>query len=487
MKIQSKMIPLILISSILFGINEILKAQYDTSPSYSVDGSWVMKNNKKFFAKIAGYFYIERLPEYKNLLNDTGNGYAFKYINSSFNVLMLPSWPLFSVEDGYQRLAYENCYHPAFNIEDQNTYYRNVTSSDKTVLMTQTTYMMDILRYAGLNDYRRRTGYFNRDNIEKKDDNRWVLGPRDMGRLTRNSYFSTYFGSIQSWGHFQLNIANGLMRNRGQFFWFLTDEPERNGNDWFLPADALRKITNSLINNDLGNICLLSLGPVKYGNKYLFSKEKPELIPPNNLSAYSNDYFYSYGSDYAGLKKNFITTLRYYKGIGNVLGINDYSLINENPAYAGYFVDWIREEKGEVPVWIWVPPYLKYTDYALLKCQVFSAIVHGATGIGFWLMHREGTSDPEQLSKTLRISQELELVESLLVADEAIEIMGNQKWLKGEKDVHYTIRKLDSGNIVIIAVNTSKVNSEMFELSLNNPYYIDIQKKFAPMEVEIFF
>ena len=248
---------LILVMSIFFGHTIDLFAQSDTSPSYRVNGNWVMKENKRFFVKIAGYFNIERLPEYENLLKEKGAEDAFNYINSAFNVLMLPSWPLFLVDNGYQKLAHENCYHPAFGIDHPNGYYKNVRSSDKIALMTQTTYMMDILRYAGLNNFRGTTGYFNTENVEKKENNRWVLGPRDMRLIAQNPHFQQFFGSKNSWGHFQLNVANGLMRDRGQFFWFLSDEPERNGNDWSLPADALRKSSETLVSNDLDHICLL--------------------------------------------------------------------------------------------------------------------------------------------------------------------------------------------------------------------------------------
>ena len=462
-------------------------AQTRTLSTFDINGEWVTRNQKKFFAKIAGYFYLESLPEYQEIEKQKGKYGAFIDISESFNVIMLPWWPRFLENNGYKKLAFENGNNPAFSIDYSNGYYKEIKSSDRVVLMTQTTYLMDLLRYAGLNDYKMSSGYFNHDNPIKTSKNNWVVGPKDMESLIKEENYCRFFGTEISWGYFQKNVVNVLMKDRGEFFWFLTDEPERNGLDWFLPQAFLKKIYQSLTNNNLNNICFVSFGPAKYGNTYLFSKEYPNRIPDNKKEAYSNDYFFSYGEDYDGLKKNVKLTINYYKDVGNVFGINDYSLINEDPAYAGYFVDWIREEKGEVPIWIWVAPYLYSTDYSLLKCQVFTAIVHGATGIGFWLMNKEGVSDPNQLFKAIKLSQEIELIQPILIAEIAVEIMGTEKWLKGKNEIHYTIKKMDSDELAIIAVNTSKMNSETFELSLDYPYNIDIKKILSPMEVEIIF
>ena len=164
-----------------------------------------------------------------------------------------------------------------------------------------------------------------------------------------------------------------------------------------------------------------------------------------------------------------------YKGCGDVFGINAFIDFNTHPVLAGISVDAIKAGAGkDVPVWL----FFDGNGYArmgmsvhyfaqLLKCQMYTSIIHGATGILFW---NDRSKSPDVFNALEPIVAEL---------TDNIKIF-NAKTLKSESsdNLHYMIKQ-SGKNKYIIASNTSKTET----LALNIPNFET--KRLAPLEVLI--
>ncbi len=476
---------IVLSTKFLYTQNIIRK---DTSPSFKVKGEWIEKNDKRFFLRIIHYFYVNELQEYKNLQDQSDPDSSFKSLVKNFNVIIHPWWLLFVAQGDFLKLGLHTSENPAFNLKHPKPKYSELESNQDAVLMTPLNAIRKILRNAGLDSFGMSSGYFNKYNPVKtiKTHNQWVMGPEDMNTVAYHDSFASYFGNNSVWGFYQNEVIGNLMQGRGEYFWGITDEPDKNGHDWFFAKEPLEKINQS-ITHELNNIVFQTLSPTWNGNKYLFSIEFPNLIPPNDLNDYKRkDFLFSYGDTFEGYKKNLTRTINYYKNTGNVFGINDYVLILKNPEYAGYFVDWIKSETNNAPVIIWIAPYQIEASYDLHKCQMFTAIVHGANGIGFWLQETKEYKYDKQLLRAVRLSREIERYEKIVTADPVYDFMNGKKWIKWKNDIHYTIRELQKDKYSIIAVNTSKSKKILFNPKINLPGIELIEINIKPLEVIIF-
>lgn len=146
-----------------------------------------------------------------------------------------------------------------------------------------------------------------------------------------------------------------------------------------------------------------------------------------------------------------------YKGNGNVFGINAFRDFHAHPILAGLTVDAIRAGLGDsnIPIWLYfdgngyaktkgtsVDEYIKE-----LKCQMYTSIIHGATGVFFW---NDMTKTPEVWNALQPILKEmkdyLDIIK-LTTIDKRI-----------NDDTHIVIKENTNGQKYIIATNTSKTN-----------------------------
>lgn len=165
-----------------------------------------------------------------------------------------------------------------------------------------------------------------------------------------------------------------------------------------------------------------------------------------------------------------------YKGCGDVFGINAFIDFNTYPVLAGVTVDAIKAGIGkDTPVWPFFDGngYAKPSDMSaedfvlLLKCQIYTSIIHGATGVLFW----------NDRSNTPEVFNALDWVVRELTDNLNIIYMDTQE-SKSSDDLHYMI-KADNKKKYIIASNTSKTDT--IELNIPN---VD-KKNLKPLEVFI--
>ncbi len=191
---------------------------------------------------------------------------------------------------------------------------------------------------------------------------------------------------------------------------------------------------------------------------------------------------YSYNEyDPDSLKKIWKENLRIiaedYKGNGDVFGINAFLDFYTYPILAGITVDALRAGLGsKVPIWLYFdgngyakPSDMTPADYLkIVKCQIYTAIIHGATGVLFW---NDWSKTPEVFDELVPIMEELN--NNLPI----IKLNTLEKMTDG--DQHVTIKGEKRGKKYIIATNTSKTDSLSLTLPTGN------MKVLSPLEVYI--
>lgn len=164
-----------------------------------------------------------------------------------------------------------------------------------------------------------------------------------------------------------------------------------------------------------------------------------------------------------------------YKENGDVFGINAFLDFYAYPILAGITVDALRTGLGsKVPIWLYFdgngyakPSNLTPSDYLkIVKCQIYTAIIHGATGVLFW---NDWSKTPEVFDELVPIMDELN--NNLAI----IKLNTLETMVDG--DQHVTIKGEKSGKKYIFATNTSKTDSISFTMPAG-----DI-KVLSPMEV----
>lgn len=165
-----------------------------------------------------------------------------------------------------------------------------------------------------------------------------------------------------------------------------------------------------------------------------------------------------------------------YQKNGNVFSINAFRDFYANPILAGVTTDAMKDGLKEKPIWLYFdgngyakPANVTPENYVKnVKCQIYTSIVHGATGIFFW----------NDWSKTAIVFDNLlpvlkELNENLyMIYFHTIE-------RKIESDLHVMIKRDGNGGKYIIATNTSKTNDAAL-----NVHGVE-KKKLNPLEVYV--
>lgn len=152
-----------------------------------------------------------------------------------------------------------------------------------------------------------------------------------------------------------------------------------------------------------------------------------------------------------------------YRGNGNAFGINAFMDFGAHPDLAGTTVDAIRAglDDPKVPIWLFFdgagyakPDSVSVGDYAnLVRCQMYTSIIHGATGIFFWNDSRRTAELWDELQPTLEeIKGHVEIFKLKTLEKKSID------------DLHLMIKEDESGKRYIMVSNTSKTSSVPLEV-----------------------
>jgi hypothetical protein len=143
-----------------------------------------------------------------------------------------------------------------------------------------------------------------------------------------------------------------------------------------------------------------------------------------------------------------------YRSSGDVFGINAFRDFYRYPILAGITVDAIKAGISEkTAVWLYFDgngyakaPSAAPEDYVKnVKCQIYTSIIHGATGILFW----------NDRSKTPAVFDALRpVIEELKDNVRLISLRTVER--KVEDDLHFVIKQAGNGKRYVIATNTSK-------------------------------
>lgn len=167
-----------------------------------------------------------------------------------------------------------------------------------------------------------------------------------------------------------------------------------------------------------------------------------------------------------------------YEGNGNVFGINAFRDFHAHPILAGITVDAIRDglKNSKTPIWLYFdgngyakPKEMEVDAYVKeLKCQMYTSIIHGATGVFFW---NDRSKTPEVWNALQPVLEEMK--ENL----DLVKLKTQDRKVNG--DLHILIKEDNKGNKFLLASNTSKTDSIPLNLD-----YVE-KKSLSPLEVLI--
>lgn len=163
-----------------------------------------------------------------------------------------------------------------------------------------------------------------------------------------------------------------------------------------------------------------------------------------------------------------------YKNNGNVFSINAFIDFFANPVLAGVTTDAMKAGLGKMPVWLYFdgngyarPASVTVRTYIrTVKCQIYTSLVHGATGILFW----------NDLSKRADVFVALQpVLQELKKSLPLFELPTVERKIAG--DLHVMVKQDAAGKKYLIATNTSKTNR------VRLPIRITGKTELAPLEV----
>lgn len=305
------------------------------------------------------------------------------------------------------------------------------------------------------------------------------------------------------------DIITSNERQKSDFIWAPFDEPA-SGGGWCWSPIVLNSIYKQIKKRNANSLVYIDLAGNGRGNSYLFEKyylkshlsmpdenapynslnndvrNNPSNLTPFNYS-YNGKSMYTYKNgqykisnlDYKDLEKiwyeNIKETASGYQSSGDIFGINSYRDFFLYPKLAGITVDAIKAGiKTHPPVWLWFdsngaykPSNLSIEEYIKnIKCQIYTSIIHGATGVLFWSDLRK---DPKYFDLLIPLIKELK--DNLNV----LYLKTIEKKDKG--DLQYLIKITNQAHKYIIAVNTNTTDSVLFSHPLSPKKYL------KPLEV----
>jgi len=349
--------------------------------------------------------------------------------------------------------------------------------------------------------------------LTKYIDNIPNVTPGNEGDYARRQYMKKHFND-KGFENALDSAINLLIEQNGltDHIWAPIDEIANGGagSGWCWPAVVGSKINERIKKKEKNTLVYTDLVGIAKGNTYLFEKQylkTHDSMPPsppyealgkdavilkdrpllgfnqayNGLPVYENGTTSYTEYNIETLKTVFFENLKLtaagYKGCGDVFGINAFIDFNTYPVLAGTTVDAIKAGVGpKTPVWLFFdgngyakPANMSAEDFVkILKCQMYTSIIHGATGILFW---NDRSNTPEVFNTLEPVIKELH--ENLNIV-----YLNTSDW-KSKNDLHYMIKVKDKKHSYIIATNTSMTNT----VDLNIP---NVSKKsLKPLEVYI--
>jgi len=305
----------------------------------------------------------------------------------------------------------------------------------------------------------------------------------------------------------QLNADN-------DYAWAPIDEISQGGSAsfWNWPANVGDIVKERIKNKVKDGLIHTDLMGVGRGNSYLFEQlylkthaSLPENPPMELLSkearecvknpllgfrvAYDGSPVYDFNKGEYGYKEYDFETLKRlwfenikicaagFKNSGDVFGINAFRDFVAYPILSGITVDAIKAGiNPNIPVWLYFDgngyaksPKVSTEDYVKnVKCQMYTSIVHGATGILFW---NDRSKKPEVFDAIAPVVKEMKDNVKIFVL-KTVET-------KADNDLHYVIKQKDSKHKYIIATNTSLTNTLPINVKGVN------KKSLKPLEVYV--
>lgn len=298
--------------------------------------------------------------------------------------------------------------------------------------------------------------------------------------------------------------------NTGDHIWSPIDEVA-NGLGWNWPVTAVEAIYKNIKAKEKTALVYTDLMGTGKGNTFLFEQrylQKNNSLPstppyqvlkPEELS-YAKDSLLGFNQAYNGypqyefkngtyaykqyaidtLKKlwfeNVKCTAASYKNGGDVFGVNAFLDFYAYPVLAGITVDAIKAGAGaKIPVWLYFdgngyarPKKISVNDYTeIVRCQIYTSIIHGATGIMFWSDLRNSVENFDVIISVVKeLKNNLQIIYMKTL---------QSRW---EGDLHYIIKQDGNGKKYIIASNTSKTNAAQLNIS-------KLKRILKPIEVYI--
>jgi len=283
------------------------------------------------------------------------------------------------------------------------------------------------------------------------------------------------------------------------FIHFIMDEPDTGGRGWYWHPDLLKIYNDYVHEQNTNNLTYLDLGGNICGNRFFYEKTfgdtfKVGINPNNGECSPDNMDTYNYASDstsvYAYRRRwifkdiwarrpnsyfihkfydNVKETASAYKNASDVLGVNSYSVFRDYPEVAGETVDAIKAGCGsDKPVWLFFdaaadqkPRSMSYADYFKnIKCQVYTSIVHGATGAFFYAITDSEPVKTHYWPKIKSLAKDLQEKQYIFVMPVVDQYWNTKYHLKDYEHLHYSIRSSGKEkNVYLIATNTNKNKS----------------------------
>lgn len=201
------------------------------------------------------------------------------------------------------------------------------------------------------------------------------------------------------------------------YVWGQLDEPDMYYGSWSLHPDILTAYKNRIFAAASADTLIwTSFSPKRKGNRYWY--EYHSMTPPPDDNVPYSDYEYRGFSDNTNsgndvyiskFVQNTWDTAAAYSTTGNIFGLNDYWAFDTDPAYAAKATDALKwGTSNSNPVWLWFATHFSGTSttsdaYKKIRCQVYTAITQGCTGIFFYSLE----ANPYQFGTIAYLANEL--------------------------------------------------------------------------------
>ncbi len=364
-------------------------------------------------------------------------------------------------------------------------------------------YMNDVVKIAGTAEFPwfLERGYY-REGIRNPSFNMM----RDIRNAVKTEAFRNTLNT-------SIDVAlDEMSKTKSDFIWAPFDEVASGFMNWCWPVNAANAVYEEINKRTPGKLVYVDLLGSDGGiaNSFLYETlymnkfgKQPQSLPNLNASSKlsrNSIGYYHYNhkgetlsqlptitkikddNELSDFKNNWFENVRLtakgYKESGDVFGLNSYQIMYLHPELVGVTVDAIKAGVGEdKPVWMFFdsngydkPDALSIEEYVRnLKCQIYTSLVHGATGVLFW----------NDLTKESKIFDAIiPVVDELKKRDNIFKLQTLSKGV--QRKMHYMIKYDEKRGNCVVVVNTSPVKSDIFALRNGKSFEI------TPLDVVIF-